>query len=204
MALILEAAEIQKHWPENNRALKRFEQKYALYHFEDQNGYIRLGIDKYKKNSHALYTFNSLLSGQSMLRGMITSHTLCEKLCFIQKNRSACTAHENGNCNGACLGLEEPAAYNDRVNTAITHLKAALPSFALIDSGRNEEEQSCLWVEEGKFYGMGYISFYTDVSDHESLKSNIVPYPSNDYILNMVLSYAESHPQQRIELLKSR
>ena len=104
MALILEASEIQKHWPEKNKALKRFEQKYALYSFEDQNGYIRLGIDKYKKSSNALYTFNSLLSGQSMLRGMITEHTLCEKLCFIQKNRASCTAHEKGNCNGACLG----------------------------------------------------------------------------------------------------
>jgi len=200
MALILEAAEIQKHWPENNKALKHFEQKYALYDFEDQNGYIRLGIDKYKKNSNALYTFNSLLSGQSMLRGMITEHILCEKLCFIQKNRLSCTAHEHGGCYGACLGLEEPAAYNDRVNAAIKHLKSALPSFALLDSGRNEEEKSCLWVENGKFYGMGYISFYADISDHERLKSNIVPYTSNDYILNMILSYAESHPQQRIDL----
>lgn len=203
MALILEASEIQKHWPEKNRALKRFEQKYALYDFEDQKGYIRLGIDKYKKNSHALYTFNSLLSGQSMLRGMINEHTLCEKLCFIQKNRLACTAHEKGNCHGACLGIEDPVDYNTRVNEAITHLKVALPSFALIDSGRNKEEKSCLWVEEGKFYGMGYISFHSDITDLENLKSCIVPYTSNDYILNMVLSYAESHPQQRIEISKS-
>ncbi|KIO75202.1 DNA polymerase III subunit epsilon [Pedobacter lusitanus] len=203
MALILEASEIQKYWPEKNRALKRFEQKYALYDFEDQNGYVRLGIDKYKKNTNALYTFNSLLSGQSLLRGMITEHRLCEKLCFIQKNRSACTAQEKGGCNGACLGQEDPAEYNQRVNEAILHLKSALPSFALIDSGRNEEEKSCLWIEGGKFYGMGYISFYTDITDLENLKSCIVPYPSNDYILNMVLSYAESHPQQRIDILKS-
>ena len=100
-------------------------------------------------------------------------------------------------------GLEDPADYNNRVSEAITHLKLALPSFALIDSGRNEEEKSCLWVEEGKFHGMGYISFYTDITDQESLKSCIVPYTSNDYILNMILSYAESHPQQRIDLLKS-
>jgi DNA polymerase-3 subunit epsilon len=199
MALILEASEIQKHWPENNRALKRFEQKYALYTFEDQKGYMRIGIDKFKKNSNALFTFNSILAGQSMLRGMITEHTLCEKLCFIQKNRSSCTAHETGDCHGACMGLEHPYSYNTRVKAAIAHLKSSLPSFALIDSGRNEEEQSCLWVQEGKFYGMGYISFHTDVSDMETLKSCIVPYPSNDYILNMVLGYAETHPERKIE-----
>lgn len=199
MALILEASEIQKYWPENNRALKRFEQKYALYKFEDQKGYMRIGIDKFKKNSNALFTFNSLLAGQSMLRGMIKEYELCEKLCFIQKNRSSCTAHETGDCHGACLGLEHPYSYNTRVKAAIAHLKSSLPSFALIDSGRNEDEQSCLWVEEGKFYGMGYISFHTDVSDMETLKSCIVPYPSNDYIMNIVLGYAETHPERRIE-----
>jgi len=203
MALILEATEIQKYWPENNRALKKFEQKYAMYAFEDQKGYIRIGIDKYKKNSNALYAFNSLLSAHSMLRGLISEHTLCEKLCFIQKDRSACTAYETENCHGACLGLEHPYSYNLRVKAAIAHLKSALPSFALIDSGRNEEEQSCLWVEEGKFHGMGYISFHTDVSDLETLKSCIVPYPSNDYILNMIIGYAETHPDKRLEFPKT-
>ncbi|CAM4078006.1 DNA polymerase-3 subunit epsilon [Pedobacter westerhofensis] len=202
MALILEAAEIQKHWPENNRALKRFEQKYALYSFEDQKGYMRLGIDKYKKNTNALFTFNSILAGQSMLRGMITEHELCEKLCFIQKNRSSCTAVDSGNCHGACQGLEHPYSYNTRVKAAVAHLKSTLPSFALIDTGRNEDEQSCLWVEEGKFYGMGYISFHTDIADMESMRSCIVPYPSNDYILNMVLDYAEMNPDKKIMSFK--
>jgi len=202
MALILESAEIQKHWPENNRALKRFEQKYALYAFEDQKGYLRLGIDKYKKNSNALYTFNSQLAGQSILRGMINEHTLCEKLCFIQKNRAACTAFETEGCHGACLGQEHPYSYNTRVKAAIAHLKSTLPSFAIIDSGRNGDEQSVLWVEEGKFCGMGYISFHTDLTDYESLKSCIESYPSNDYILNMVMDYAEMHPEKKIEQLK--
>jgi len=202
MALILEASEIQKYWPENNKALKRPEQKYALYSFEDQNGFMRLGIDKYKKNTPNLYMFTSLLAGQSMLRGMIKEHTLCEKLCFIQTHRASCTAYDTENCHGACLGLEHPYSYNTRVKAAISHLKSALPSFAIIDSGRNEEEQSCLWVEEGKFYGMGYISFHTDVTDMETLKSCIVPYPSNDYILNMVMDYADMHPEKKIECLK--
>jgi DNA polymerase-3 subunit epsilon len=203
MALILEASEIQKYWPENNKALKRPEQKYALYTFEDQNGFMRLGIDKYKKNTPALYTFNSLLAGQSMLRGMIKEHTLCEKLCFIQTHRASCTAYDTENCHGACLGLEHPYSYNTRVKASIAHLKSALPSFAIIDSGRNEDEQSCLWIEQGKFYGMGYISFHTDITDMETLKSCIEPYPSNDYILNMVMDYAEMYPEKKIECLNA-
>jgi DNA polymerase-3 subunit epsilon len=201
MAFILEAAEIKKLWPENNRAMKRFEQKYSLYHFEDQNGYIRLGIDKYRKNGAVLYSFNNLLEGHQLLRTIASEHALCEKLCFIQKQQAACSGHENGSCAGACIGKESAAIYNFRVKRAISQLHDLLPSFALIDNGRADDERSCLWVEKGKFYGMGYISDYVDINDLETLKSAITPYPSNDYIMNMILSHGNQFPQKMISLL---
>lgn len=200
MALILEAAEIKKLWPENNRAMKRFEQKYSLYHFEDQNGYIRLGIDKYRANGTVLYSFNNLLEGHQLLRAIVADHSLCEKLCFIQTQKLACTGHENGTCQGACIGKESVALYNFRVKRAMQQLHNLLPSFALIDNGREHDEKSCLWVEKGKFYGMGYISNHVDISDLEMLKSTITPYPSNDYILNMILSYGDRFPQKKISI----
>jgi len=204
MALILEAAEIKKYWPENNRAMKRFEQKYSLYHFEDQNGYIRLGIDKYRKNGTVLHSFNHLLDGHQLLKTLATEHQLCEKLCFIQKQKTACTGHAIGTCQGACIGKESTAVYNFRVKRAIQHLQDLLPSFALIDKGRDEEEKSCLWIEKGKFYGMGYIAEHTDITDLESIKSVITPYPSNDYIMNMILSHSNEFPHKMLSLSADR
>ncbi len=200
MAFIMEASEIKRLWPENNRALKRFEQKYSLYKFEDQNGYLRLGIDKYKKQCPSIYSFNSLLEGHNLLKRLIKDHVLCEKLCFIQTNRQACVAHRDGGCNGACIGEELPAVYNERVDRAIEELKSMLPSFAMIDQGRTEDEQSCLWIEKGKFVGMGYISSHTDVKDMELVKSVLTPFPSNDYILNLILSHATSNPQKMVPI----
>lgn len=200
MAFILEAAEIKRLWPQNNRALKRYEQKYALYVFEDQNGYMRLGIDKYKKQLAVLYSFNTLLEGYDLLRLLIREHLLCEKLCYIQKNRSCCTGHEEGKCSGACAGKESAAAYNVRVKYAIAYLKSILPTFAVIGEGRTEDEQSCLLVEEGKFYGMGYISHHTDINGPEMLKSVLKPYPSDDYILNLIINHVEQFPQRKIKV----
>lgn len=200
MAFILEAAEIKKLWPENNRAMKRFEQKYSLYSFEDQNGYIRLGIDKYRKNGTVLYSFNNLLEGHQLLRNIASEHSLCEKLCFIQTPKFACTGHTDGTCQGACIGEESAALYNFRVKRAIKELQDLLPSFALIDNGRSEDEKSCLWIEKGKFYGMGYISEYCDINDLETLKSAITPYPSNDYIMNMILTHSNQFPHKMIPL----
>ena len=200
MAFILEATEIKRLWPSNNRAMKRFEQKYALVSYTDQQGYIRLVIDKYKKLVPSLYSFNSLADGQQLLRMLIKEHILCEKLCNIQTRRTACTHYELGTCSGACVGAESAAAYNVRVKYAIKQVETLLPSFALIDQGRTEDEQSCLWIEKGQFYGMGYVSQYSDVTDMELLKSALQPYPSNDYILNLILTYAKANPSKKLNI----
>ena len=39
MAFLLECVEIRRLWPVYNRSLKRFEQTYGLYVYEDQAGY---------------------------------------------------------------------------------------------------------------------------------------------------------------------
>lgn len=200
MAFILEATEIKRLWPEHNRSLKRYEQKYALYVFEDQKGYLRLGIDTFKKNIPALYSFNTILEGHHVLKVLIKDQFLCEKLCYIQSKRLACTGHEEGNCSGACLGKESAPAYNVRVKYAIEQLKTMLPSFAIMDAGRTEDEQSCILVEQGKLYGMGYISQYSDVLDTGMLKSAIKPFPSNDYIMHLILTHTELYPQKRITI----
>lgn len=200
MAFILEAAEIKRLWPSNNRAMKRFEQKYGIYSFEDQNGYLRLGIDKSNKTNKALFTFNSLLDGHTLLRNLIESNRLCEKLCFIQKGVGCCKGYPDQKCLGACCGEEGAEEYNIRVSEAINQLSSYQPTFALIDKGRSEDEKSCLWVEKGQFYGMGYISDYSDIKDVDSLKSILNPYPSNDYVLNMIMSHVAQYPEKKLVL----
>ncbi|UKT65322.1 exonuclease domain-containing protein [Pedobacter mucosus] len=201
MALILEANEIKRLWPENNRAMKRFEHKYDLYVFEDQNGYLRLAIDKHKKNNKAFQSFNSLLEGYNFLSLLIDKYQLCARLCYLQKTATKCSAHENGQCFGACSGIETVAIYNKRLNTALDEIQKLQPSFALVDEGRKEEEFSCLVVENGKFYGMGYFTDKNYLSDGFSqAKENLLAYNSNSYILNLILNHAEQFPQKIFKL----
>ncbi|MFC3563641.1 exonuclease domain-containing protein [Pedobacter jamesrossensis] len=201
MALILEANEIKRLWPENNRAMKRYEHKYDLYIFEDQNGYLRLAIDKHKKNNKALQSFNNLLEGYNFLNMLVEKYQLCAKLCYLQKTATKCTAHENGQCFGACSGIETVAVYNKRLNAAIEDIQNLQPSFALVDEGRKEEEMSCLVVEKGIFYGMGYFTDKNYLNNGFSLvKESLSTYQSNSYILNLILNYAEQHPHKLYKL----
>jgi DNA polymerase-3 subunit epsilon len=193
MAFVLEAIEIKRLWPENNRALKRFEHAWGLYAFEDQNGYVRLAIDKRRKYSNPVHTISSVLDGYSLVRGLMDEFGLCPKLCFIQKNNDPCTSPA---CKGACTGHESSTDYNDKVLAAISHLKSALPTYAFFDAGRTLAEKSCILIEGGQFYGMGYLAHDFASDDLPSLKSALTPYPPNEYIKNMVFQHASRFPDR--------
>lgn len=196
IAFVLEAVEIKRLWPRYNRSLKRFEHAFSLYAFEDQRGYIRLAIDKHRKMTGAIYSCNTLFEGRSILMQLIDTFQLCPKLCFIQNNNTVCTGTNAGQC--ACEGHESPDAYNEKVNLAISQLNKALPTFAIRDAGRTDDEHSCLLIEKGKFYGMGYISHYYNGDSLEQLKEQLKPYPGNDYIRNMVDNYAVKFPGRKM------
>jgi DNA polymerase III subunit epsilon len=196
IAFVLEAVEIKRLWPKYNRSLKRFEHAYGLYAFEDQRGYLRLAVDKRGKLSSPLYTCNSFLDGRNLILRLIDTYELCPKLCFIQTNNEPCTGVNQHLC--ACEGYETPEEYNKKVNHAIDELKQALPTFAIRDEGRKTDEHSCILIEKGQFYGMGYISHYFEANNLDQLKNYLTPYPSNDYIRNMVANYAVKFPERTL------
>ncbi len=200
IAYLLECIEIKKLWPLYNRSLKRFEQTYGLYVFTDRNGYLRFAIEKRKKQLQPLYTFSLLVEGQNLLRKLMRVYGLCPKLCFMQFGEGKCEGIKEQYCQGACEQKEEPASYNRRAEQAIQSLKKELPSFTLIDEGRHAEEQSCILIEEGKFYGMGYLPADAAISQAAELKNYITPYPENDYMRGLIYQHAARWPSKKIIL----
>ncbi len=198
MAFILESTEIKKLWPEQNRSQKRFEQTYGMYYFEDSNGYLRLCIEKRRKNLKALYTFNLLSEAYSLLRKMVDEFELCPKLCFLQSGNVQCQSLLVKKCKGACEQKETADEYNKRVLACIHDIATELPTFALVDDGLEQEEQSCILVEKGKFYGMGYLPPDSNVTDVEQLKNYLTPYVENDYIRGIIFKYAERFPYKKV------
>ncbi|HEX4850390.1 MAG TPA: DNA polymerase III subunit epsilon, partial [Puia sp.] len=199
IAYLLECIEIKRLWPRYNRSLKRFEQVYGLYAFEDQNGYLRICIEKRKKQIEPLYTFSLLAEGRNLLQKLVRQFHLCPKLCFIQTDMGNCEGIREHYCNGACEHSETTNLYNARVRNAILSLNQSLPTFALADHGRNRNEQSYVLIEHGKFYGMGYLQTEMAIRDMDSLKDHLTAYPENDYMRGLVYQYAARWPDKKIE-----
>jgi len=206
MAFLLECVEIRRLWPAYNRSLKRFQQTYGLYVFEDRSGYTRLVLEKKKKQLTPIYTFSLLWEGQKILWKLIRQFELCPRLCFIEKGEGPCEGVKEHFCHGACEHKESAETYNLRVQEAIDGLVKSLPSFTLVDEGRHPEEKSCILVEQGRLYGMGYLP--ADQSwgdpgnpiDTGELKAFLTPYPENDYMRGLVYQHVEQWPTKRINL----
>jgi DNA polymerase-3 subunit epsilon len=190
-AIVLESTEIKRLWPRYNKSQKQPTIKYALYSFEDNLGYIRLGIDKKKKNLPHLYNFNLLHEGLVLLKNMVDEFELNARLCFMDKTPFANNEKEK---------LEPPFVYNQKIKKALDSLSLSLPTFALVDEGLKEEEKLCLLIERGSFWGMGYLPKSFSIADKDALKNLLNPYADNDYIRNNIYAYAEANPHKKIQL----
>lgn len=199
MAQILESSEIRRLWPSHNRSQRGYIPRFGLYIYEDRNGYKRLAIEKNKHYIPPIYTFNTIIEGQSRIRELIQQFGLCARLCNLAKTDNCEDSIYADSCKGACSGVEPADEYNLKVDEAIKFTQDHLPTFALIDKGINGEEQSCILMKQGSFTGMGYIGDNAVLSDLDKLEQALEPYQDNDYIRNLVFKHAAEYPEKCIE-----
>lgn len=192
MALILECSEINKLWPVYNTALKRFEPKYMLYEYEARNGYRYLAIGKLAKYQDSIEVFHSQYDGVTLLRNIASQFEIDHRFCKYGRQDEQATAANLD------YSLPDTDAHNDKVARAIEFVQHNRPSFAIIDRGRTADERSCLWVEAGHFYGMGYLPADVAITDIEAVKDYLTAYKSNQYIMQLLYGFAEKHPSRVI------
>ena len=126
-----------------------------------------------------------------MLWKMVREHELCPSLCFLR--RQACEDSDDSPCRGICEGTEDTEAYNLRVLKALSSFREEQPSFAILEKGRRQGEMSCTIMEEGRFYGMGFVQAPWGTEDLDAWKAKVTPYPENEFIRSYVRQYAEKH-----------
>ncbi|MDE3236883.1 MAG: GIY-YIG nuclease family protein [Bacteroidota bacterium] len=185
MASLLESIEIKRLWPPYNKSQKVVEHRYGIYLFEDIRGYLRLGIDKKRKFSYPLASFTYLADAHRTLWRIVKEFNLHPGLCFLDKTKQTITE------------LPEAEAYNQSVNTAITSLQKTLDTYLLHDGTSHY-----VLVENGVFYGMGFIQDEKISDDLHSIKPLLTPYPENEVIRSTVKIYAERYPW-RVKILQA-
>ena len=196
MALLLECTEIKKLWPVYNRALKKYEPKYGLFEYEARNGYKYLAITKLIKGQSPMETYGKLYDAINQLSSLAKQFQIDTRFCnFAQKTINESIQFK---LDETITTAEE---HNNKVNQAIEFLLEHKETYAIVDKGRTKDEQSCIWVEKGHFFGMGYITLEETINEISQLKNFVTRYHSNPYIMKLITNYIEKHPRkvQRIE-----
>ena len=124
VALLMESAEIKKHFPLYNRAQKRTIRKYAIFQYEDRNGIIHLAYNTLKGIPNPIKVFYNQTDCRAYLEEMCKNFALCPKYCHLQQTHGACSHHEIKSCEGICIATESVENYNQKVLNAIMHMKA--------------------------------------------------------------------------------
>lgn len=199
MAFILECIEIKRIWPKYNRALKKYEPKFGLFTYEDLQGYKRLFIGKYNKSTLPVQVFTTKEGGIHKLRGLIKRFNLCASLCCLRSCELCSMVDKRKDL--LCTANEPPEIYNEKVGQALSCLKEDMPGFYIMDKGRHKNEKSCIWVENGNFYGMGYIDNEEDIHSLEDIKDRLTRYNGNHYIMQLIISFICKYPEKIVSIL---
>lgn len=189
MALLLECSEIKKLWPAYNRALKRFDAKFGLYAYEARNGYKYLAVGRLSKFQACVQAFHSEYEGINLLRNLKEQFNIDYRFCTFGKSAEAGMVRKSDPSN-----LPDAMYHNHQITKAIDSVLQDKPSFAIVDKGRSSAERSCIWVENGDFYGMGYITSDIGFAKASEVKDYVTPYRSNQYMMQLIYTYAKKYP----------
>ena len=198
MALLMECQMIKKHWPIHNRALKRYEPKFVLIHYEDIRGYSRLAISKAAGHTNNIRYFETAQEANLFLANLLEEFNLAPTLCTFY-SPSTETREDRKIQVETLPSLEE---HNQIVDNIFQQLSYRKRSFLLIDRGRNEEESSYIYFKEDKLYAFGFVEFVQQWSNVEDIVSYRDKCISNFYMQQIVLQYAERHPE-KVNILPS-
>lgn len=181
-ALLFESIEIKRLWPKYNVSQKFADQRFCLYAFEDQSGYMRLAIDKKKKVLKPLFSFSTITEANRFLWRLVKDFDLHAGLCFLDKSVTA--------LNNLPLVID----YNNRISIAIESLKDKKISY-FIKEPTAYGRSGYIVVEDGKFYGMGFIKDNKQLNDFNAVKKKVVQYPENEFIKSQLMQYALKNPE---------
>jgi DNA polymerase III subunit epsilon len=194
IALLFEDAEIKKIKPVINKAQRKTYFPYCIYSFKDEKGYIRFhavkNVAAIRKKNVILYEFEKLVEAKSYLKNLAKRHELCDKLMEVQNTEGPCFNHQIGLCKGACCEKEDFTAYNERAIAAKDSLNTAFENdFFILDKGRNREEIAIILIQNGHYYGYGYMdNSAATVEDYFEAVKKYPRHPDTHHIIRKFIS----------------
>lgn len=186
VASIRESIEIKKRWPEFNKSQKFFEHQFAIVSFLDKRGYLRLAIDKYRKNIPFIRCFHLFTEAHNQLWQWVKNYQLDPSLCFLDYSVSA-----------QQTVLPHPDLYNQKVKVCIQQITET-NLHALIDM----DKKYYVLVKHNQIAATGFIHQPLNFSEYsaDQLLTYLHPCHSNQVAMSVIEQYITQFPNRLIAI----
>ena len=119
-ALLLESRFIKELRPMYNVRSRQPRRIIIARRVDNEQGYATVKLEAVdyldlKPDAPVLGIFKHKTQAKEFLDKISKTHRLCSKLLRLETSRGCCFPYHLGQCDGACIGEEDPAAYNARV-----------------------------------------------------------------------------------------
>lgn len=183
MALLYESELIKQHQPLYNRAQRKTIYQYAMYK-EMIMGYESIRINRINEDKEAISSFSTLKEAKDVLFRITENYKLCQKINGLYKTSSSCFQYQIKECYGACLQLQSPHTYNQRVHLFLKKSTLEKADCLIELKGREENEVGIVFIENGIYKGLGFCS------KHIVEKSKcIIPRQDNKDVRRILINY---------------
>ena len=178
IALLWEDAQIRQYWPKHNSAQKKRPNKFAVYEYLDQRGYVRLGINKVSQGITSLKTFTSLQSAQKWLVALSEKYNLHLQLIGLP-------AIVDGD-------LPHPDEHNQKISAALEEFLHSGSSYVFLSSGRTIQESGFVWIRKGEIKGFGFIDRDVAIDHPDELEPYTEALARTETNIAILRSYIEN------------
>ncbi len=198
IALLKESEEIKIHKPLYNRAQQKTIFQWALYDIVDDKNYLSLQVQKADGRKKHITSFSSLQEGKNMLFSITEKYNLCQKINGLYETQKSCFQYKIHQCNGACIGKENPSEYNQRVEEFLDNMSFENQNMIIIDRGRKIDERSAILIENGVYKGYCFYDLNHQINNVDVLKNILIPMQNNRDTRNIIQSFIRKNKVQKI------
>jgi DNA polymerase-3 subunit epsilon len=172
--------------------------KYGLFVEPNADNYLELHIKPLNGKELPVSSFTARDHAEATLERRLEKYKLCRKFCGMDacSKPDACLYQQIHLCKGAGIGLEKPAAYNERVEQLLADIAYGLPSFFVIGEGRNYDERSVVCVENGAYRGYTYMDASLTTASPEEIRAAIKLRPETPDVQQIIRRYIKQKPKE--------
>ena len=189
IAYLKEAEELKEHKPPYNRGSRKMLFTHQLVSFMDTKGFLNLKIEPADGRKKSIMTFSNYQLALSSLEKIAEEYELCPNLTGISENSKNCPICGKGKCASSSTKSEVIEEYNQRVEAFLQNTSFQNQNVLILDRGREIDERSVVWIENGKYKGYGYYSLNHQINNPEILKSIINPVQHSGNAQHIIQNY---------------